>query len=110
MLTYIASATGPGGTASATTAVIVTQAAATVTIIASRSSITAGDSLTLTVTATHARRNPCGLGRQQLTLSANGGTQTISPAANTTYIASANGPGGNASASAIVTVTNPSTV
>jgi phospholipase C len=107
--TYTASATGPGGTASATTAVSVTQPAATVTIMASHSLITAGDSVTLTVTATHATAvTLSGSDGSSYTLSANGGTQTVSPAANTTYTASATGSGGNASASALVTVTKPS--
>ena len=108
--TYTASATGPGGAASATTAVAVTQPAATVMITASRGSITVGDSLTLTVTATHAMAvTLTGSDGSSYTLSANGGTQTVSPAANTTYTASATGPGGNASASTIITVTNPAT-
>ncbi len=85
--TYLASATGPGGNASATTAVTVTQLAATVMIVASRSAITAGDSLTLPVPATHATAvSLSGSDGSSYTLSANGGTQTVSPAANTTYL------------------------
>ena len=106
--TYVASASGPGGTASASTAVTVTQPAATVMIVASRSSITAGDSVTLTLTATHATAvTLTGSDGSSYTLSANGGTQTVSPATNTTYTASATGPGGTASATTAVAVTQP---
>jgi phospholipase C len=108
---YTAVATGAGGKVSASTTVTVTpNPAPTVTITANPSSITAGSSSTLTVTAVNATQVTItgSDGSTYSFLQSSGGTQAVSPAATTTYTASATGPGGNVTASAIVTVTpNP---
>jgi phospholipase C len=106
--TYTASATGAGGNASAVTTVTVVPAppVPTVTIVASPTSIPAGASSTLTVSATNATTVVVtGSDGSSYNLSATGGTQAVTPAATTTYTATATGPGGNASAVATVTVT-----
>jgi phospholipase C len=112
--TYTVNATGAGGQASGTATVTVTGApppAATVTIAASPASIAAGKSSTLTVTATHANAVILtGSDGSNYSLSATGGTQSVAPAATTTYTAKATGSAGNASATAVVTVTNSSSV
>jgi phospholipase C len=109
--TYTATATGSGTTASATVTVTVTaNPAPTVQIVANPTSIDAGGSSTLTVTAVNATQvTLAGSDGTTYTLTNEaGGTQQVSPTATTTYIATATGPGGNASASATVTVTaNP---
>jgi phospholipase C len=107
--TYTATATGTGGKTTATAVVTVSPAGAaapTVTITASPTTITAGNSSTLTVAATNATGvTVTGSDGSTYTLQANGGTQAISPAATTTYTATATGAGGKATASATVTVT-----
>ena len=102
--TYTANATGAGGTASAVTMVTVVTAP-TVTIAASPTSITAGNSSTLTVAATNATTVlVTGTDGSSYNLSATGGTQAVTPAATTTYTATATG-SGSATATATVTVT-----
>ncbi|HMG84148.1 MAG TPA: alkaline phosphatase family protein [Terracidiphilus sp.] len=79
--------------------------AATVNIAASSSSITAGSSTTLTVSATNALSvQITGSDGSSYNLSATGGTQTVSPAATTTYTAVATGSTGNVTATVTVTV------
>ncbi len=104
--TYTATATGPGGTTTATSTVTVSAATApTVNILASPMSITPGSSSTLTVTATNATAvTVTGSDGSSYTLSATGGTQSVSPAATTTYTATATGAGGTVTSSATVTV------
>jgi len=107
--TYTAVATGAGGSASA--AATVTMSAAptpTISITASPSSISPGNSSTLTVTATNASQvTISGSDGSSYTLHAAGGTQTVSPKATTTYTAVATGAGGKASASVTLTVVPP---
>ena len=109
--TYTATATGNGASATATVVVTVTaNPAPTVQIVANPTSINAGGSSTLTVTAVNATQvTLAGSDGTTYTLTNEaGGTQQVSPTATTTYTATATGPGGNASASATVTVTaNP---
>jgi phospholipase C len=109
--TYTVKASGAGGNASGAATVTVVAAppaAPTVTVAANPASITAGGSSTLTVTATNATAvTLTGSDGSSYTLSANGGTYAVSPAATTTYTAKATGAGGNASATAVVTVTEP---
>jgi phospholipase C len=82
----------------------------TVTVAASPSSITAGNSSTLTVAATNATSiTLTGSDGSTFSVQPSGGTQAVKPAATTTYTASANGTGGTATATAIVTVTAPAT-
>jgi phospholipase C len=111
--TYTANATGAGGKASAVTTVTVTPTAPAgmpaVAIAANPTSITAGGSSTLTVTATNATAvTVTGSDGTSYNLSASGGTQVVHPAATTTYTAKATGSGGDASATAVVTVATPS--
>jgi len=111
--TYTASATGAGGKTSATATVTVTAApsAPTVTLTASPTSITAGSSSTLRVTATNATQvTLTGSDGSGYTLAASGGSQTVTPAATTTYTAAATGAGGKATSMATVTVTAAPTV
>jgi phospholipase C len=90
-----------------TTVNLTVQAAAvpTVTLIASPSSIIAGGSSTLNVSATNSTTVVVsGTDGSSYNLPATGGTLTVTPAATTTYTAEASGSLGNASASATVTV------
>ena len=107
---YTVTAKGLGGQVSATAVVtVVLLQPPTVSITASPASISAGNSSTLTVTATNATQvTIAGSDGSAYTLSATGGTQAVSPTATTTYTATATGPGGKISATATVTVTpNP---
>ncbi|HEY1647016.1 MAG TPA: alkaline phosphatase family protein [Terracidiphilus sp.] len=103
---YTATATGPGGTASASTTVTITSnPAPAITFVANPTTITTGNSSTLTVTATNATQvTITGTDGSSYTLPGAGGNQSVSPAATTTYQATATGAGGNATASATVTV------
>src|SRR5690348_17526034 len=76
----------------------------TVSLQASRSDISRGQSVTLTWSATNATSvrvapEPGSVASQ--------GTASVTPAQSTTYMATATGPGGSASASARVTVSIP---
>ncbi len=107
--TYTANASGAGGNASSAVSVTVTAAppapAPTVTLAASPTSVVAGSSSTLTVVATNATAvTITGSDRSSYTLSPNGGTQAVTPAATTTYTVTATGAGGNATAVTTVTV------
>ncbi len=105
--TYTATATGAGGNASATATVTVgsSPVAATVNMMASPASIVSGSSSTLNITATNATQvTVTGTDGTTYHLQPNGGTQSVSPIATTTYTATATGAGGNASATATVTV------
>ena len=77
----------------------------TVSVTASPASVVAGSSSTLTVSASNATQvTITGSDGSSYTLAATGGTQSVTPAATTTYTAQATGSGGNASATATVTV------
>jgi phospholipase C len=81
---------------------------AAVTITANPTSISAGATSTITVVAINATQvTVSGSDGSTYHLSASGGSQTVKPAATTTYTAVATGTQGNASASAIVTVAKP---
>lgn len=104
--TYTATATGAGGSATATATVAVGQAAPTVTLTASPTSITAGSSSMLTASASNATGvTISGTDGSSYTLSATGGTKSVSPSSTTTYTATATGAGGSATATATLTVT-----
>lgn len=108
--TYTATASGTGGSTTAQTTVTVAAAPApSVTMVAAPPSILKGSPSTLTVTAANASAvTVTGSDGSSYALPGIGGTQSVSPAATTTYTATAAGPGGNSSASATVTVTaNP---
>jgi phospholipase C len=104
--TYTATAAGAGGKTSATAVVTVVAAAApTVSITAAPTSITPGNSSTLTATATNATQVAVtGTDGSTYTLQPSGGTQSVKPSATTTYTAAASGVGGTASANVTVTV------
>jgi phospholipase C len=108
--TYTATGAGSGGSSSATATVTVVPpgppAAPTVTITASPTSIKAGQSSTLTVTATNATQvTITGSDNSSYTLPVKGGTQVVSPAATATYTATATGAAGTTAATATATVT-----
>ncbi len=106
--TYTATAVGAKSNATAMATVIVGQPAATVTINANPASISPGASSLLTVTASNATQvTISGSDGSSYTLSATGGTQTVSPGATTTYTATATGAGAKATAAATVTVGQP---
>jgi len=83
--------------------------APSVGISANPTSVAAGGSSTLTVTATNATQvTVSGSDGSTHALQPGGGTQTVTPTATTTYTAAATGAGGSSSAIAIVTVTSKS--
>ncbi len=104
--TYTLTATGPGGTATATTAIVVNPAAPViVSFAASPSTITAGQSSTLSWTTTNATTVSIdnGVGAQPVN-----GSVSLSPAGTTTYVLTAtNAAGSSTTGSATVTVTTP---
>jgi len=102
---YMATATGPGGTNSASVAVTV--AAPTVTIAANPASVVSGGSSTLSVTATGATGVVISdnVDSTTYTLAATGGTQVMTPMQTTTYTATATGAGGTVTAATTVTFT-----
>ena len=101
--TYIITVTGAGGSASAQATVTVQPAgvAPTVTITASPSSITVGQSSTLIWSSTNATTASIDNGIGSVATS---GSMSVSPAQNTTYTISVSGSGGNATAQSTVTV------
>jgi len=105
--TYTATANGPGGKKTQTTTITVNpKPAPTVSILANPTSVTGGSASLLTVTATNATGvTVAGSDGSSYTLSATGGTQSVSPSATTTYTATATGAGGTKTATAKVTVT-----
>jgi phospholipase C len=110
--TYTATATGPGGSATANSTVTVsavTSGSPTVTISANPASIAAGSSSILTIVATNAAQvTLTGSDGSTFSLGATGGTQAVSPAATTTYTATAKSGSQSVTATAKVTVTpNP---
>ncbi len=82
-----------------------TEGAPTVTISASPTTIAVGGSSTLSVASANATKVLItGSDGSTYTLPAIGGTQTVKPAASTTYTATASGSGGSATATVAVTV------
>jgi phospholipase C len=111
--TYTAAATGAGGTAppASATVTVTTNPVPTVTIVANPTSIVSGNSSTLTVVATNATQViVTGTDNTTYPLQASGGTQVVTPTVTTTYTATATGAGGNASNTAMVTVSTTSGV
>jgi phospholipase C len=110
--TYTVTATGAGGTATATATVTVVPAppppVPTVSITASPTTIQAGSSSVLTITATNATSlvvaGSDGSSFSSPALPPTGGTETVKPAATTSYTITATGPGGSATAEVTVTV------
>ncbi|MFP5236545.1 MAG: alkaline phosphatase family protein [Acidobacteriota bacterium] len=80
----------------------------TVSITANPTSVDAGGTATLTVTATDATQvTVSGTDGSSYTLNAAGGTQSVTPTQTTTYTATATGTGGQTQATAMVTVNAP---
>jgi len=108
--TYLLTAHGPGGDATATATVTVNPASGGTppvinSFVASPPSITAGDSSTLSWNVSGATSVEIDHGIGPVALS---GSQSVSPASTTTYLLTAHGPGGDATATATITV-NPAT-
>ena len=102
--TYTATATAASGNVTASTTVTVLPVA-TVSITANPTSIADGASSVLTVTATNATQVAVtGSDGSAYTLSATGGTQSVTPTTTTTYTATAVATSGNVTATATVTV------
>jgi phospholipase C len=85
----------------------ITSALPTVSVSANPTSIAAGASSTLSVTAANATKvTISGSDGSSYTLPETGGTQSVAPTATTTYTVTATGPGGSATATASVTVSS----
>jgi hypothetical protein len=99
--TYTATAAGPGGTAvSNTTVTVSSNPPPTISISAQPSTIPSGGTAVLSWTTTNATSvNIPGLGNFPAT-----GSTNVKPTTTTNYVATAQGPGGTAQASATVTV------
>ncbi len=102
--TYTITASGPGGVAQAFVEVLVNVPAPTAAITADPAAIEAGQSATLTWVTTHADSV---IIQPNIGMAAPGGSLQVSPAADTTYILTATGPGGTTSASTRVVVASP---
>ena len=102
--TYTGTVTGPGGTAHCTTKVMVTPPPPTCTLTANPTTITQGDSSTLTWTTAHATDVSLDHGIGAV---ATNGSQSVAPAANDTYVLTATGAGGSVHCSVDITVNPP---
>ncbi len=105
--TYTVTANGPGGQASTSVTINVTpNPAPTVTVTAMPSSTTPGGNVVLSVNASHADSVVVtGSDGTSYTLPASSAQQAVTPAGTTTYTATAKGPGGQTTATVVVTVT-----
>jgi len=105
--TYTLTATGTGGTTTATAKVTVNSTSPTVVLfVANPATIVAGQTSTLSWTTTNA--TSVSISGIAGTLVPNGSV-SVSPAATSTYILTAKGPGGTAMATATVTLTTSTT-
>ena len=98
--TYGITCTGPGGSVTADATVTVTAAAPTASLTANPASIIAGGSSTLTWSSTNATACTGG----GFSASGTSGSAAVTPNATTTYGITCTGPGGSATANAMVTV------
>jgi len=105
--TYTITAVGPGGTSTARVVVTVSPAPPTVAIEADPGVVRAGESSRLTWNSTHADSCVIDHGVGSAGLNSRGEGLPVSPADTTTYTIYATGPGGLATASATVVVTDP---
>jgi uncharacterized repeat protein (TIGR03803 family) len=105
--TFTLTCTGTNGPANASAAVSVLAPPPTVTLSVDPTSITLGQSATLTWSSTNA--TSCTASNAWSGTKATGGTQSVSPTqiGTNTYILTCNGPGGSLIASAALTVNNP---
>jgi hypothetical protein len=106
--TYTFTATGPDGSATATAKVTVSPSP-TVTISAKPSSVSSGQSTTLTVIASNASQVVITDNEDSntYTLAANGGTQPVSPTVTTTYTATATGVNQSTTTNSVVVTVPP---
>ena len=102
--TYTITATGPGGTAVASTSVTVIPPPPQVTLAANPMEISLGQSTTLTWSSQWADQVSIDPGIGSVDPS---GAIAVHPAADTTYTVTATGPGGSATSSVDVLVTSP---
>lgn len=104
--TYTATANGPDGQASTTATVTVAlNPQPSSSLVASPSSIVAGNPATLTASASDATQlTLIGSDGNSYTLPAGGGTQLVTPSSTTMYTLMASGPGGHTTAATTVTV------
>ena len=100
--TYVLTATGPGGSVTASVTITVNPVPAVDSFTAAPATITAGQSATLSWTTTNADSVSIDGGAS---LPADG-SSTVSPVTTTTYVLTATGPGGSVTASVTITV-NP---
>ena len=102
--TYTITAKGSGGTGTARTTVTVRPPPPSVRISASPTTITRGDSSTLSWSSSNATRVSISPGIGSVSTS---GTRSVSPTSTTIYEITATGPGGTVENEVIVTVNNP---
>jgi phospholipase C len=107
--TYTATAAGAGGKATASvTVTVMPNPAPTVQITANPTTIASGASSTLTVVAMNASQvTISGSDSTSYSLPSTGGTESVSPAATTTYTARAIGSGGGKATSATTVTVTP---
>jgi len=101
--TYTITCTGTGGTGTASATVTVTQPAPTATLTVVPTSITSGNSATLSYACTNSTSASIDNGVGAVTLPS--GTKSVSPTVTTTYTLTCSGPGGSATNPATLTVT-----
>ena len=103
--TYTATVTGAGGTASAA-ATVITATPATLSVAVDPAMVVTGATSSLTVTAANATAvTVTGTDGTFFMMSPTGGTQTLTPSQDTTYTATAFGPLGEVTSTALVEVT-----
>jgi phospholipase C len=103
--TFVATASGPNGSATTQSTLTVNQVPPTLTLSASPATIQSGGTATLTWDSTNATSISIDNGIGNVAVPS--GTQNVSPAATTTYTATARGTGGTTTATATVTVAAP---
>jgi phospholipase C len=110
--TYTLTASGTGGTVTAQVTLNVNSAppppaAPSIQLTADHTSITSGQTATLSWSSTNATSITLDNGIGTVTVPS--GSKAVSPTSTTTYTATAAGPGGSTTASVIITVTAPAT-
>ncbi|TSC69191.1 MAG: Uncharacterized protein G01um101456_292, partial [Parcubacteria group bacterium Gr01-1014_56] len=108
--TYTITCTGPGGTTNQSTTITVstpTQPTPTVSLISSPSSLTSGQSATLTWSSANA--TSCTASNGWTGTKATSGTQSVTPTATASYTITCTGAGGSASQSTTISVSVSST-
>jgi hypothetical protein len=106
-LSYVLTCTGAGGSGNATATLTVTNPLPTVTLAVAPTSITVGQSATLTWSSTNA--TACTASNAWTGTQAVSGTQSVTPTAagSLSYVLTCTGAGGSGNATATLTVTSP---